>query len=294
MSNQDPKYLKYVWKDAALRLRTVGIKTSLLDSRLLLQEVLGINYEQLLVSATRIVTDEELVKFDSLLARRVRREPISKILGRKDFWKYTFKTTPDTLDPRPESETLIESVLNEYKDHNRDLKILDLGAGTGCLSITLLKEYPNASALGVDISIEALKIAGENAQNLEVADRINFIKGNWTQGIEEKFDIIISNPPYIKTRQIDYLSDEVRLYDPRTALDGGIDGLDAYKEIFDQVEHVMNSHTRIFIEIGKWQEEDIINLIKEKGFEIHEVRKDILGIPRVICFNKPYLKVVKH
>ncbi len=292
MLDPGEKLLKYVWKDAAIRLKKVGVKTSLLDSRLLLQHVLGITYEELLVSASKKVTDAENERFEELLSRRIKREPVSKILEYKDFWKYRFKTNQYTLDPRPETETLIEAVLNDYKDHNRELKILDLGTGSGCLLITLLKEYPKATGLGVDISIEALKVAGENAQKLEVSDRVNFIKGNWMHGIAEKFDIIISNPPYIKTKQIDYLADEVRLYDPKEALDGGEDGLNFYKEIVSSVESVMNKHAKVYFEIGKWQEEEVAKEIETKGFEIHEVRKDLLGIPRIISFNKPYLKVV--
>jgi release factor glutamine methyltransferase len=286
------KLLKYVWRDAALRLKKVGVKTSLLDSRLLLQEVLKISYEELLVSAKRLITEEENAQYEEYLGRRLLREPISKILQKKDFWKNTFKTTADTLDPRPESETIIEAVLAEYKDKNRELKILDLGTGTGCLILTLLKEFPNATGVGIDASIEALKIADENANALEVSDRVSFIKGNWVNGIEEKFDIIVSNPPYIKTKQIDSLADEVRLYDPKPALDGGEGGLDCYKILTENISKVMGSHAKVFFEIGQWQENDVSQLITKNGFEIDEVRKDILGIPRVISFNKPYLKVV--
>jgi release factor glutamine methyltransferase len=292
MQAGEERFLKYVWKDAALRLKKVGVKTSLLDSRMLLQEVLKITYEELLVSATRLVTEEELKLFEEYLARRVKREPVSKILNRKDFWKHTFKTNEHTLDPRPETETLIEAVLNDYKDKNRELKILDLGTGTGCLIITLLKEFPKATGVAVDRSMDALKIAGDNADTIGVADRVNFVKGDWFKGIEEKFDIIVSNPPYIKSRDIDYLQEEVRMYDPKDALDGGVDGLDAYRDITAGVEKVMSNHARVYFEIGKWQENEVCNLIKEKAFAIHEVRKDILGIPRIISFNKPYLKVV--
>jgi release factor glutamine methyltransferase len=290
--DQGEKLLKYVWKDAALRLKKIGVKTSLLDSRLLLQEVLNITYEELLVSAKRVITEEENDRYEEYLGKRLMREPISKILQRKDFWKYRFKTNEHTLDPRPESETIIESVLAEYKDKNRELKILDLGTGTGCLVLTLLKEFPNAKGVGVDASMEALKVAGENAANLEVTDRVSFIKGNWLNGISDKFDIIVSNPPYIKTKQIDYLAEEVRLYDPISALDGGEDGLDCYRVLTEGLERVMGNHAKVFFEIGKWQENDVSQLIKKNGFEIDDVRKDILGIPRVISFNKPYLKIV--
>lgn len=292
MLESGEKLLKYVWKDAALRLKKVGVKTSLLDSRLLLQNVLNITYEELLVSATRLVSDEENEKFEKMLSRRINREPVSKILEFKDFWKYRFKTNQHTLDPRPESETLIEFVLAEFKDKNRELNILDLGTGTGCLLLTLLKELPKAKGLGVDISLEALKVATENAQNLEVADRVKFQKGNWLAGIDEKFDIIISNPPYIKTTQIDYLQDEVRLFDPIQALDGGESGVEPYKVICNDVAKVMNNHAKVFFEIGKWQENDVSTIIRENGFDIISVRNDLLGIPRIIGFRKPHLKVV--
>ncbi len=275
-----------------MRLKKIGVKTSLLDSRLLLQNVLNITYEELLVSAKRLVTDEENERFEKYLGRRLLREPISKILQVKEFWKYKFRTNTATLDPRPESETIIEAVLAEYQDKNRTLKILDLGTGTGCLLITLLKEFPNAKGVGIDASIDALKIAGENAATLEVSDRANFIKGNWLSGIEEKFDIIVSNPPYIKTKQIGHLAEEVKFFDPMAALDGGEDGLDCYRIITEGLSKVMENHAKIFFEIGQWQEDDVTDLIKKNGFEVNEVRKDILGIPRVIGFNKPYLKIV--
>ncbi len=287
------KLLKYVWKDAALRLKKVGVKTSLLDSRMLLQSVLGITYEELLVSAKRLVTDAENEKFEELLARRIKREPISKILERKEFWKHSFKTTAATLDPRPETETLIEEVLRDYKDHNRALRILDLGTGTGCIVLSLLREYGAATAVAVDASMEALKVAGENAQALEVADRVDFIKGNWTKGIDQKFDIIVSNPPYIKTEQIDFLSEEVRIYDPISALDGGESGVQAYIDILEDLDKVMDTHAHVYFEIGKWQEGEVSELIRNKGYEIKEIKKDLLGIPRIISFNRPYLKVVK-
>ncbi len=293
MKDGGEKLLKYVWKDAALRLKKVGIKTSLLDSRMLLQEVLNINYEELLVSASRLVTEEENNKFEEYLSRRLKREPIAKILQKKDFWKYRFKTTFDTLDPRPETETLIEAVLAEYKDKNRELKILDLGTGTGCIILSLLKEFPNAKGVGVDISMEALKIASENADYLGITKRINFVKGDWLNGINEKFDLIVSNPPYIKAKQIDYLADEVRLYDPYVSLDGGDSGIEAYKKIVEHITTVMDKHAKVFFEIGKWQEEEVSKLIKENNLEVSEVKKDLLGIPRVIAFHKPYLKVVK-
>jgi len=285
--------LKKAWKEAAQKLRKIEIETPLLDARLLLQHVLNIKYEQLITSGNRELTEQEIESFNKLVARRLLREPIAKILEKKEFWGLGFKTTKDTLDPRPDSETLIECVIQTFKDSNRDLNILDLGTGSGCLLITLLFLYNNSKGLGVDKSIEALKIAGENAESNNVSERANFIVSNWLDNVEGTFDVIICNPPYIKREATNYLSPEVRLYDPIPALDGGADGLDCYREIISQLGKFLAIHGRCFFEIGKWQEHEVSDLISENGFEIIEVRNDLAGIPRVIVFTKPYLKVVK-
>jgi release factor glutamine methyltransferase len=285
--------LKKAWKSAADHLRKVGIKTPLLDARLLLQEVLKITYEELLTQANRVLDEKEIENYEELIARRLKREPVSKILGYKEFWGMEFKTTEDTLDPRPESETIIESVLKNFKDRKSELKILDLGTGTGCLPLSLLKEYPSATAVGVDVSLEALKVATENAENLGFAKRIDFIKSDWLENVEGRFDVIISNPPYIKTEALDFLAAEVRLYDPRIALDGGRDGLNIYRKIIPRLVEHMSIRGKCFFEIGKWQENLVNDLLKDEGYEVLNVVKDLAGIPRTIIFQKPYLKIVK-
>lgn len=291
--NKDKLILKHAWKQAAQKLRKIEIETPLLDARLLLQSVLNIRYEELITSGDRQLTEDEIEKFDILIARRLLREPIAKILEKKEFWGLGFKTTKDTLDPRPDSETIIESVISHFKDSARSLEILDLGTGTGCLLITLLFLYNNSKGLGVDRSIEALKVAGENAESNNVNERANFIVSNWLDNVEGKFDIIVCNPPYIKSEAINYLSPEVHLYDPNDALDGGIDGLDCYREIIPKLAEHLTIHGRCFFEIGKWQEHEVSEIVTENGFEVSEVRNDLAGVPRVIVFTKPYLKVVK-
>lgn len=285
--------LKHAWKDGAERLRKVGIKTPLLDSRLLLQHVLNINYEELLTSAKRPLTKTEAEDYNDLLARRVRREPVSLILGRKEFWSMDFKTTIDTLDPRPETECLIENVLENFGDKTRNHKFLDLGTGTGAIILSLLKEYPDASGLAVDISDAALEVAKENAKTHGFEKRVEFKKSNWFENVKGKFDIIVSNPPYISTKSIDFLPEEVRLYDPRIALDGGEDGLQEYNAIADKIGNHLAENGKAFIEIGKWQEGRISDILKSKGFIIHSIKKDLAQVPRIICFSKPYLKLVK-
>ena len=293
MQLEENTYLKTAWKTAASALRRVGVKTPLLDARLLLQNVLGISYEELLTSAKRELSEKEIEKFDELISRRAKREPVSKILGEKDFWKYKFKVTKDTLDPRPDSETLIYAVKANQKDSEKEIKILDLGTGSGCLLISLLKEFPNSTGLGVDISFDALNVARENAEKLEVIDRVDFIQSNWLDNIEGRYDIIISNPPYIKKEAIAYLPAEVRLFDPLIALEAGKDGLKIYRELIPNIEKHLTIHGHCYFEIGKWQDHLVADIIKENGYKINSTTKDLAGVPRIIEFSKPYLQVVK-
>ncbi len=293
MSDDNDLMLKTAWKNASGRLRSAGINTPLLDARVLLQNVLNIKYEDLLISASRILTDEEAKKYENLISRRLKREPVAKIIEQKEFWGSKFKTNFDTLDPRPETETIIEAILKNYKDKNRNLKILDLGTGSGCIIISLLKEYPNATGLAVDVSLSALQVARENSENIGVSDRLDIVQSNWFDAVNDKFDIIVSNPPYIKNDFINHLQAEVSLFEPKIALEGGEDGLDAYRKIISEVENHLAIHGKCYFEIGKWQEEQVAEIITKNGFKIIEVWEDLAGIPRVISFGKKNLKIVK-
>lgn len=285
--------LKTAWREGAQILKKIGIETPLLDARLLLQETLKITYEELITSANRLLTKEERAIYISMMKRRNKREPVSKILGEKEFWGLKFKTTINNLDPRPDSETLIEAVTQNYKDVNRDLKILDLGTGSGCLLITLLYLYSNATGVGVDKSLEATRIAKENAEKNEVIKRIEFLESDWFDKVEGKFDIIICNPPYIKTEAINYLEPEVRFFDPEIALDGGADGLSCYREIISNIDNYLEVHGKAFFEIGQWQDAQVAEIVEEKSFEVVEIKPDLKSIPRVVIFGKPYLQLVK-
>ncbi len=293
MTESEKTYLKTAWKNAATRLRKAEIKTPLLDSRLLLQNVLKITYEQLLIMATRELTDEEIQKFGELILRRLKREPVAKILEEKEFWGVKFKTTIDTLDPRPETETLIEALTQLYKEKDRPLKILDLGTGTGCIIISLLKEYPNATGVAVDKSLPALQIARENAERNNISDRCDFVQSDWFSNVSDKYDIIVSNPPYIKSGSIQHLAEEISLYEPKLALEGGDDGLDAYRKIISEADNFLVPHGKCFFEIGKWQEEPVVDIIHKQGLQVSEVWEDLAGIPRLVIFHKQFLKVVK-
>lgn len=217
---------------------------------------------------------------DEIIKRRLKREPLAKIIGQKEFWDYTFKTNHHTLDPRPESETLIEACLDLKIT---PLSILDLGTGTGCLLLTLLKLYKKSQGIGVDISKDALKVASQNAKNLGLENRSTFIESNWLDKVQGSFDLIISNPPYIK--KDDTINKEAT-YDPKLALFSGKDGLDSYKEIFKHIGQYMQNSTYLILEIGYQQKDLVVMLAKKFYLKFVKAYKDLSQIERVLIFNK--------
>ena len=220
-------------------------------------------------------TDEQL---NSFISRRLAGEPVAKIIGKKGFWKDDFFVSKDVLDPRPDSETLIEAVLEKFPDKNQTLRILDLGTGSGCLLLSLLGEYKDATGVGIDISEKALAIAKQNKGNKAA----EFIRRDMRQDLSDlgQFDIMISNPPYIPTAEIQTLERDVKDYDPLLALDGGADGLDFYRALAKQ--HLAPA---LFIEIGKDQEQQIIPLFEQQGWQFVQSWKDLGGITRVLEFD---------
>ncbi len=265
-------------------LDSVGIKTSKLDVKILLAHLLNIDSKELILHFNKNVKQEFIDNFNKLLSRRINREPIANILNKKLFWDYSFFVDQNVLTPRNDSETLIEAVLSHYKNKNQELKILDLGTGSGCLILTLLKIYKNANGIGIDINEKSLQIAKKNAELLEIDNRISFIKNNWNDNIYDKFDIIISNPPYIPTDEIDILEPEVNKFNPLLALDGGNDGLDCYKYLSKSLQKNIKNSTKIFLEIGKGQENDIDYIFSANNYKLLNMYKDLSGVNRVLCF----------
>jgi len=268
------------------KLKTNRTESFLLDARLLLEFSLNISHEQIILNPDKELTNKEFEHYKTLLKRRLKGEPISHILGKRSFWNYEFTISKDVLDPRPDSEVLIESVLKLFPNKKIKLHILELGVGSGCLIITLLKEFQNATGIAVDISPKALKIVKRNADNLKVKTRLNLIESNWFNKINDKFDLIISNPPYIPSKQIKTLQTEVKDYEPTLALDGGKDGLDYYRKIAQQSPNFLNNNGHIVLEVGQNQYKDIIEIFKKKGFFVEFYKKDLANIERVICFKK--------
>jgi len=271
-------------------LKNKGILTYKLDVKILLSFLLGIDSRELISHFDKNINDLFIKEFNILLNRRLNNEPIANIIERKAFWNHDFFVNENVLTPRNDSETLIEAVLDNFKNTDAFLRIMDLGTGSGCLVLTLLKIYKNASAVAVDISDEALKIAKINADNLGIYN-IKFLKGNWNDNIDDKFDIIISNPPYIPTNEIASLEPEVNRFNPLISLDGGIDGLDFYRYFSKNLIKNLKNTTQLFLEIGKGQHKDVISIFERSNYKLTKIYKDLAGINRVLCFVYDYIYI---
>ena len=276
------------------RLRKSNIETANLDCRLLLSKSMNKN-KTLYNHETIEISENEIRTFQNLVQERLSGKPVSRIINKRNFWKNEFKLNEHCLDPRPDSETLIDAILDEYLDKSKNLKILDLGSGSGCLGLSLLDEYKNSLASFVDISKKSLEIVRINALMLGLSKRSKFINLDWKDDdwdiklikIEEKskFDIIISNPPYIITEDIKNLQKEVKNHDPYIALNGGKDGLDAFKYIIPKLKNILKKDGKVFFEIGKGQEDSVSKKAIEQGFHPTGYKKDLSGVNRVIVFN---------
>lgn len=271
---------------AALRrcraaLDQAGIETAALDARLLVAQAARVPAATVMAFPERALSDDAAAGLAVLLARRCDREPMSHILGRREFWSLDLAVTSDVLTPRPDSETLIEAVLAHAPARERALNILDLGVGSGCLLLALLREYPRARGIGVDASEAALVVAARNAAATGLADRAEFKRGDWTNGLQGRFDIVVSNPPYIPSADIDGLSPEVRR-EPRIALDGGADGLDCYRAIAAGMDAVLQQDGLLALEIGAGQAHDVERVLRNARFVSIGRRADLAGIERVI------------
>ena len=267
---------------AAARLADAGVETARLDARLLMAHVMGGDVARVVAESRATVSADQLATLDRLLARRQAREPMSHILGRREFWGLDFTVTPATLTPRPDTETVIEAVLDARPDKGAPLRILDLGTGTGCLLLALLHEYPAATGLGIDVSADALAVAEKNAVALGLAGRATFDEGVWCQGVEGTFDVVVSNPPYIPDDDILGLMTEVSAYEPIAALRGGSDGLDAYRQISSELPKVMKQGAGVFFEVGDGQADAVAAILREGGFSDVSRRADLGGRERCI------------
>ena len=269
----------------AQAFRTAGIEDADVDARLLVGHALHLDRARLIAQSDRILEAREINVISALAARRLKREPVSRILGRKEFWSIALAITPDVLVPRPETETVVEGALDFVVRGGlrmEKLRILDIGTGSGALLLALLRELPNATGTGTDISTGALKVARENAARCGVEGRCTFVVCDIASVVEGPFDLLVSNPPYIAHDEITSLAPEVKNYDPTVALDGGDDGLAAYRAIAADAKRLLAPGARMFVELGAGQEAAVRDLFTNVGLTAGIARTDLAGIPRVL------------
>lgn len=272
---------------AAAQLRDAGVEQARLDARLLLMAATGLDAEDMIRDPDAELSPPHVAAYAAMIARRAAREPVSRILQRREFWSLDFEISPETLDPRPDSETLIRAALGAIGDHNRPLHILDIGAGCGCLLLALLSELPGAQGVGVDISSGALDVARRNAARLGLQARARFMASDvrgpdWTKQAGGPFDIVIANPPYIENAAIKTLAPEVSRYDPYIALAGGEDGLDFYRIITISLAQLLYPDGMVIFEAGIGQSQDVRMLLHEAGMLADEPLCDLGGVARAI------------
>ncbi|MBT3703579.1 MAG: peptide chain release factor N(5)-glutamine methyltransferase [Alphaproteobacteria bacterium] len=270
--------------DAARLLANAAIDQPNRDARTLLAHVVDTTPERVFAWPETDIAPSDVSKFNDLIARRLKCEPLSRILGRREFWSLSFGLSEDTLDPRADSESVIEAVLSHCPDRARDFRILDLGTGTGCLLAALLSEYENASGVAVDLSEGAVQTARQNLSDLGLAHRAEIQTGDWDAGLQGEFDIIVSNPPYIVDGDISGLARGVVDYDPHRALAGGIDGLDAYRQLASLLPARLALQGLAVLEFGHGQAHDVAGILTAKGLEVIDFKEDLAGRKRcVVC-----------
>jgi release factor glutamine methyltransferase len=274
--------LLQAWTGAKDRLKAAGIDSPVIDARMLVEAAMGCRRIDLVTDPYRAVTEEQAATLDAYVDRRARREPVSRILGAKGFWKIMLRVTPDVLTPRPDTETILDVVLASFDEHRR-FRVLDLGVGSGAILLAILAERPLATGLGIDVSEEAIAVARDNAGHIGVDNRAAFLRSDWTAGLEgEEFDVVVSNPPYIPSHVIDTLEPEVKDHEPRLALDGGADGLDHYRLLAPEVLRVLKPEGLFALEIGHDQAEAVEALMREAGAEGVRTVKDLGTRDRVV------------
>jgi release factor glutamine methyltransferase len=277
-------------RDIARRFRQAGIDTPDLDARILAGHALGLDLTGLMRDGDRRLDGDELARIEAFAARRLGREPVARIIGVKEFWGLPFKVTPDVLVPRPETETIVEQALaavDRTGTRSGDLRIADLGVGSGAIMIALLTELPNATGIGTDRDPAVLALARENARCLGVASRAAFAACDFAAAVAPGCDLAVTNPPYIGSSEIEELEPDVRVFDPRIALDGGPDGLAAYRIIATQTRGVLKRGAHLIAEIGQGQGSNVAALFAGAGFCDIRIAPDLAGVERAVVARNP-------
>lgn len=278
--------LLQAWQGARSRLEAAGVPGPVIDARVLVEAACGVTRADIVGDPHRELSAAQVERLDAYLERRIRREPVSHILGRKGFWNIMLGVTPDVLTPRPETEVIVDHALRLFPE-GRPFRILDLGVGSGAILLAILAERPAARGLGIDVSEEALAVARDNAARLGLADRIALLRGDWSGGLAgSEFDLVVSNPPYIASPVIETLDPEVRDYEPRIALDGGPDGLDAYRQLAPEILRMLRPGGRFLVEIGYDQKAAAERLFRVAGAMEVETLQDLSTHDRVVTGMK--------
>jgi release factor glutamine methyltransferase len=268
------------------RFRTGAIETAELDARILVGAALGLDFTGVVAAARRLLTSDELTRLEDFAQRRLAGEPVARLLGRKEFWGLPLQLSAATLVPRPDTETVVELALEMSRGAHR-LRLADIGTGSGAILLALLSELPDACGVGTDISEQALRTASTNAAYLKLTDRAAFVACDYAAALAAPFDLIVSNPPYIRSSEIAGLAAEVRDHDPHRALDGGADGLDAYRELIPQAAKLLGPGGALVVEAGHGQSADIQGLMTAAGLMPDEPpRADLAGVQRAVAGRK--------
>ena len=265
--------LKEIQRKLCNNFSTIGIETPELDARIILKEVLSLDDKDLILKESLDIPEEMIEKIIAIESRRLNGEPISKIFKKRDFYNSTFVISNDVLDPRPETELIVE-IANNYINKNEVKNILDLGTGSGCILLSILNENRMINGLGIDLSKEAISIAKQNSKKLNLETQSNFLVSNWMSSVNYKYDLVVSNPPYIASEDIKKLSKSVKIYDPILSLDGGDDGLNSYRLIASDLKRIISMNALIIIEI-----------FKKNDFKLIKKYNDINGLDRVLTFQ---------
>ncbi|WP_296738356.1 peptide chain release factor N(5)-glutamine methyltransferase [Mesorhizobium sp.] len=289
MAEPLPAALGPLLRAARERLAAAGVADPALDARLIVEHFSGTTRTHAIAEPGQTIGPSALLAVEAALRRRVAGEPVHRILGFREFYGLRLSLSPETLEPRPDTETLVDAILPFAKataERLGECRILDLGTGTGAIALALLSAVPASVASGVDISSGALSTATLNAQDLGFDRRFQALHSNWFEKVSGRYHVIAANPPYIPSEEIGNLQDEVRDFDPRRALDGGVDGLDPYRVIAREAERFLEAQGKVAVEIGYTQKDEITGIFAAAGYRLVEARRDLGGNDRVLVFER--------
>ena len=272
-------------KKASIDLKSYQIKSALLDCEILMSKVLNKSRKFIIMNPNEKINDYEYYNFRSFISSRIKRKPIAYIIGEKSFWKYNFKINEKVLIPRPDTEIIIEQVLKIYKN-KESINFLEIGTGSGCIILSILKEKKSFLGKGVDISKESLKVCINNAIKLGLINRLKLFKSDIDNFSTGKYDLIISNPPYIKNFNFKNMDDEIVKYEPKLALDGGLDGLSEIRKVVSKSSELVKTHGKLILEIAHDQKDEVKKILKSNNFYVNNVVKDFAHKDRCIISTK--------